>query len=108
MTHDEEFERILTLYRLLVEEAASGHYTIRAELEKPKSEQDVHYMMGQSELNVALHNAAMALEESGLIDDDQLLCYECCEPIEAHDDDGGDEVMSHPIPATKPDANKPN
>lgn len=110
MTFEEEARRVHLLYELLIEQIAVGRNTIAAELEKPKAEQDVFYMLGQVELNVAFEQAAMALENSGMIDDEALQCHECGELFVEHDDDdhGGDvpeatgDAPTHGVKPPKP------
>lgn len=103
MTHEEELERIHLLYRLLVEELVMGHSSIEHELQQPKFEQDAYYMLGQAELNSAFSNAAIVLENSGLIADDEMLCHSCSGPMVEHGDGPGDHVEPK-----KPDVSKPN
>jgi hypothetical protein len=100
----EEAIRYRMMYQLLVEEVIVGQNTIEDELRKPAAERDIHYVMGQTELNVAFRNAAIALELSGLIDNDDLLCYGCGGPLIEHGDDDDHVVAS----LLKKPADKPN
>lgn len=64
---EEEKRRIHALYAALAEEIVIGLDSIDEELEKDSANRDVKYLMGVAELNVALRNALVALEQSGLV-----------------------------------------
>jgi hypothetical protein len=87
---DPGLQRTCLLYDLLIAELVVGRNTIADELSKPKESQDAYYLMGQAALNVSLHNAATALEDAGLIDDDMVRCRDCGELFTDHDEHGHD------------------
>jgi hypothetical protein len=76
--HTEELSKARLLYNLLVDQIVTGQVTIEDELEK--DEPDPYYLMGQTELSTALSQAATALEVSGLIAHEDLLCWGCGGP----------------------------
>ena len=112
MSYDEDAARTHLLYELLIEQLVIGRNTIQDELEKPKGEQDVFYLMGQVELSTAFAQAANVLEGSGLIDDEELRCRECGSPHAEHDveEDGGkgEDTSNEASPDLKPDPSKLN
>jgi hypothetical protein len=91
--HLEEMNKHKVLYKLLVEEVIMGQATIEDELTKDKP--DPYYLMGQTELNAVFSSAAIVMENSGLIDDEDLLCWGCGGPLAEHDDGKG-HVASKP------------
>lgn len=93
------------LYHGLVSNVIIGRETIEDELEKPKASQDAYLLMGLTELNVALDNAVTAIENSGLIDEEQLLCRDCGELLATHE---VAEEHEHVLVAKAPPKGKPN
>lgn len=89
--------RTHAMYRLMLEELVIGQNSIADELQKPAGEQNVHYMMGQTEINVALQHAINVLENSGLIDETMLLCHCCAELITGHEDDEDSEAVESDV-----------
>lgn len=99
---DEEpggLSRVKVLYDMMVEEVVIGQVAVANELEKPAGEQDVGFIMGQVEINQALNHAVDVLENSGLIDEDDLLCRLCAAPCNEHDEQ---HEMKPPIKVNKP------
>lgn len=92
----DEAARVHLLYELLVDQVVVGRNTIIDELDKPKADQDVHYLMAQVELNAGLEQAVVALVRCGLIDDEALLCMDCGAPVMGHDDDVGPGHLAPP------------
>lgn len=65
----EEKHRIHALYKALAEEVVIGLDSIDDEMSKDSADRDVTYIVGVAELNMALRNALVALEQSGLVHD---------------------------------------
>lgn len=65
----EEKRRIHALYSALAEEVVIGLDSIEEEMQKDAANRDVNYIVGVAELNMALRNALVALEQSGLVHD---------------------------------------
>ena len=88
---NEEKRRIRALFTALAEEVVIGLDSIEDEMQKDAANRDVKYMVGVAELNVALRNALVALEQSGLLHDDAETIDEVTEfvndPVGFEDDD---------------------
>lgn len=67
-TYEEGKDRVVRLYKLLLEEFGVGVYTMQVEMKKPAAERNCDYLINQERLNVALENAIFALEQSGWLD----------------------------------------
>jgi len=105
---DAGLRRTHLLYELLITELIVGRNTIADELTKSKLDQDPYYLMGQASLNVALHSAASALEDSGLIDEDSMRCRDCGMRFVDHDEDTHNEDLPEiPGAATSPEGSAP-
>ena len=67
------------LYGRLCMEVQTGVNTIEDELKKPKEQQDVAYMLGQTEFNACLSVAIEAMERFNLTgeDDEEHVCPDC-------------------------------